>query len=66
MFVLFKIQLDHNTSVIWLYASDNMQTWREIHVSDNMQRWSLMSKNMQTESQIHMSDNIHEHGARST
>ena len=40
LFVLFKIQLDHSTSVIWLHASNNMQTWSQIHVSDNMQSFN--------------------------
>ena len=40
LFVLFKIQLDHSTSVIWLHVSDNMQTWSQIHVSDNMQSFN--------------------------
>ena len=26
LFILFKIQLDHSTSVIWLHVSDNIQT----------------------------------------
>ena len=48
LFVLFKIQLDHSTSVIWLDVSDNMQTWSQIHVIDNIKTWS----------QIHVSDNM--------
>ena len=40
LFVLFKIQLDHTTSVIWLHVSDNMQTWSQIHVSVNMQSFN--------------------------
>ena len=60
LFVLFKIQLDHSTSVIWLYVSNNMWTWSQIHVSDNMQTWSQIhvGDNMQTWSQIHASDNM--------